>query len=167
MTYEKLVEILANAKLEKIPVAMSEEMLEVYSSIEDKEKFMTDVATKYEELKHERENYKKNNTPEYQQSIKKYKELREKYVEILKRDGYLLGISVEDMNELLELGKYGVNSDLKHFLNDVQRHTQPIQYSPEQIKKSQAEFEKNFEKLMDFDEKFKYGIPEEENKMKM
>ena len=90
MTYEKLVEILANAKLEKIPVAMSEEMLEVYSSIEDKEKFMTDVATKYEELKHERENYKKNNTPEYQQSIKKYKELREKYVEILKRDGYLL-----------------------------------------------------------------------------
>ena len=167
MTYEKLVEILANAKLEKIPVAMSEEMLEVYSSIEDKEKFMTDVATKYEELKHERENYKKNNTPEYQQSIKKYKELREKYVEILKRDGYLLGISVEDMNELIELGKYGVNSDLKHFLNDVQRHTQPIQYSPEQIKKSQAEFEKNFEKLMDFDEKFKYGIPEEENKMKM
>ena len=167
MTYEKLVEILANAKLEKIPVAMSEEMLEVYSSIEDKEKFMTDVATKYEELKHARENYKKNNTPEYQQSIKKYKELREKYVEILKRDGYLLGISVEDMNELLELGKYGVNSDLKHFLNDVQRHTQPIQYSPEQIKKSQAEFEKNFEKLMDFDEKFKYGIPEEENKMKM
>ena len=71
------------------------------------------------------------------------------------------------MNELIELGKYGVNSDLKHFLNDVQRHTQPIQYSPEQIKKSQAEFEKNFEKLMDFDEKFKYGIPEEENKMKM
>ena len=57
--------------------------------------------------------HKKNNTPEYQQALKKYNELVDKYVVLSYELGILFGIDVDDARTLDELFEYGIKDEPK------------------------------------------------------
>ena len=100
----------------------------------------------------------KNNTPEYQNALEEYNKLREKYSKLLAEKKVLIGISIDDSEKIDELKQYDVNVSLGDFLKDVQKNTTPIERSKEELE----EQKRNIEKMMEFDERFKYNIPEEE-----
>ena len=158
MTYEKLVEKFAASRVYPSPIKMTDEMIEAYKRVEDREQFIRDFQNKCAELKEKRENYKKNNTPEYQQALKKYNELIDKYVVLLYQLGFLFGIDVDDARTLDKLFEYGIDNSIDNFMKEVESRSRlDDEDVSEEIRKAREAYKK----------KRTSEITEDEPKMKM
>ena len=143
MTYEKLVEKFAASRVYPSPIKMTDEMIEAYKKVEDRDKFIQGFQNKCAELKEKRENYKKNNTPEYQQALKKYNELIDKYVVLLYQLGFLFGIDVDDARTLDELFEYGIDNSMDNFMKEVKRRSRlDDEDVSEEIRKAREAYQK-------------------------
>lgn len=158
MTYEELVEKFAASRVYPSPIKRTDEMIAAYKKVEDHDKFIRDFQKKCAELKEKRENYKKNNTPEYQQALKKYNELIDKYVVLLYQLGFLFGIDVDDARTLNELFVYGIDNSMDNFMKEVKRRSR---LDDEDVSEEIREARKAYQK------KRTSEITEDEPKMKM
>ena len=121
MSYEQLVDFMANSQLEGKSIVFEGEVANAFIAVTDKEKLSTDVAAACERIKAERESHKENNTPEYQTAKRAYDEVVARYAESLNAGANLMGVYLEDMKTLEECAKYGVDGDLSHFYEDVRK----------------------------------------------
>ena len=87
MSYEQLVDFMANSQLEGKSIVFEGEVANAFIAVTDKEKLSTDVEAACERIKAERESHKENNTPEYQDAKRAYDELVAKYAELLLNTG--------------------------------------------------------------------------------
>lgn len=158
MTYEELVEKFAASRVYPLPVERTDEMIAAFKKVEDNDKFRRDVQKKCAELEEKRKNHKENNTPEYQQALKRYNELIDKYVVLSYQRGFLFGIDVADVRTLNELFEYGIDNNIDNFMKEVEgRSRLDDEYVSEEIRKAREAYQK----------KRTSEIPEDGSKMKM